>query len=342
MKNPSPATIYSSCFIALIVVFCAVACKKKSDPEPIPVKPTEVFKIEDILKGSDLHLKELVNKVRGSVGTRGPGSKTIWSRKNDYQLGLYISANHVYNLSGWNSRQAQFFDPNTTNIGIFETSQIPSSNGNVTLGGLLTADFPLLHFGISPTATNTTILPAEDFYMGLLDNQRTTQGPFPKYPAMVQISTPLEMYDPTGRTLTNKTWTPPQPGASVIAVGYPQDKANYPSGAVSTGKVLSNTEAARVLQELKINQDSEGDIPYNQTAEFLVQGQAIAGMSGGGVFNDEGQLLGIMVRASESLTVPYIIRVVRIDYIRNKMINLFNEMPLETQQKLLPFVRGEL
>ena len=55
----------------------------------------QVAPIEKILEGKDQDLINLLNKVRGSVGRRGTGSKTIWSRKNDYGIGLYISANHV-------------------------------------------------------------------------------------------------------------------------------------------------------------------------------------------------------------------------------------------------------
>jgi len=65
------------------------------------------IKIEAVLNGHDQNQIDWLNKVRGSVGKRGPGSKTIWSRKNDYGLGLYISANHVYNLSTWSSRRSE-------------------------------------------------------------------------------------------------------------------------------------------------------------------------------------------------------------------------------------------
>ena len=55
------------------------------------------------LKKTDPDFVNLINMVRGSVGTNGRGSKVIWSRKNDYKLGLFVSANHVYGINTWTS-----------------------------------------------------------------------------------------------------------------------------------------------------------------------------------------------------------------------------------------------
>src|SRR5690606_24284827 len=107
----------------VLVFFGGIGYSCKSDRPDLPKDNPDLLRMGDVLTGNDQELILLLNKVRGSVGRRGPGSKTIWSRKNDYGLGLYISANHVYNLSGWPSRHARFFDPASENMGIFETSQ---------------------------------------------------------------------------------------------------------------------------------------------------------------------------------------------------------------------------
>lgn len=316
------------------------SCKKK---HPIvPKNELKIPKIEEVLNGNDQALANLLSKVRGSVGKRGPASKTIWSRKNDHGLGLYISANHIYNLSGWSTHNAQFFDLFAENLGIFETSQLPPVHANIVLGNTLIADFPLMHFDISPTATNTTLLPAEDFYLGIIDNQRTEQGPLPKYPDFVKTATPLQMYDPANRTKAIQTWNSPIAGQKAIAVGYPQDKINYPNGAVAYGKILSDTEAIAVIQQLKTAGDAEGDIAYDASAEFFVEAQAIPGMSGGGVFNLEGQLLGIMVRASDKEKAKKIIRVVKTGYIKTKMVAFYNSLSETNKHKIRPFISGEL
>lgn len=329
-------------FYVLLIAFGLLFQACKNDNPIVPKDNLKVPRIEDVLNGQDQSLIALLNKIRGSVGRRGPGSKTIWTRKNDYGLGLYISANHVYGLSGWNTREAHFFDLATENPGIFETSQIPPMDGKIALGNMLIADFPLMHFDISSNATNTTLLPAEDFYLGIIDNQRTEQSQLGQHPDPVKTFAPLQLYDPDNRTKAIQTWNTPVSGEKVIAVGYPQDKKNYPNGAVAYGKILSDTEAQEAIQKLKTAGDAEGDIPYNPNAEFFMEAQAIAGMSGGGVFNAQAQLLGIMVRASDSENAPKIIRVVKVSYIKSMMVAYYNSLSETNKSKIRPFISGEL
>lgn len=324
--------------ISIFIIF--QSCSKDSIPQPVDT--SQLIKIEDVLNGDDQKLIHLLNTVRGSVGKRGPGSKTIWSRKNDFGLGLYISANHVCGLSSWPSRNAEYLDLTSDNPGIFETSQIPPGNGNSELGNILTADFPFLHFDISTSATNTTILPAEDFYLGIVDNQRVKQGMFPQYPGRVQTNTPVQMYDPNNRSKANQTWNVPVKGENALLVGYPQDIENYPNGAVAFGKILSDSEAESVLTKLKSAGDSEGNIAYDSVAEFFLEAHGIAGMSGGGVFNSEGQLLGIMVRGSVAENIPKIIRVVKVPHIKSKLIKFYASLSKEDKDKVRPYISGEI
>jgi hypothetical protein len=134
----------------------------------------------------------------------------------------------------------------------------------------LIADFPLVHFDISPSATNTTILITEDFYLGIIDNQRVTQGVFPQYPNLAQTDIPLQIYDPFNRSTADQTWNHPVEGENAIMVGYPQNVQSYPNGAVSIGKILSDAEAEAILSELKNSGDDEGSVPYQSNAEFFV------------------------------------------------------------------------
>lgn len=332
--------------IALVTTIIFYSSCSNGDDIPKTLLPPngakELLKIEQALASKDQDFVDLLNKVRGSVGKLGPGSKTIWSRKNDYGLGLYISANHVYGINGWNSRSPEFFDITEENKGIFEGSQIPPKNGAVELGKTLIADFPLMHFEISSLATNTTILPIEDFYFGVVDNQKVEQGAFPQYPSTVKTNVQLDMYDPSNRTLALQTWSNPEPGTKAMLIGYPQDSEAYPNGSVAMGNILTDAEAVSALKILKDAGDEEGDVPYNGNVEFLVQAKAIAGMSGGGVFNNSGKLLGVMVRASTSSNAKNIVRVVKMDYIRNKMIDFFNSLSSSNKEIIGPFISGEI
>lgn len=336
--------IKKTCLITLFAITFYSSCSKDDNiPKTIiPNGDKELLKIEQALASNDQDLIALLNKVRGSVGKIGPGSKTIWSRKNDYSLGLYISANHVYGISGWGTRNPEFFDITKENKGIFEGSQIPQKNGVIELGKTLIADFPLMHFEISSSVTNTTILPIEDFYLGVVDNQRVEQKAFPQYPSTVKINSQLDMYDPSNRTLAVNTWSNHEPGTKAILIGYPQDNKAYPNGAVTMGNILTDSEAISVLKILKDEGDEEGNVPYNENVEFIVQAKAVAGMSGGGVFNNSGELLGIMVRASTSSNSKNIVRVVKINYIRNKMIDFYNSLSVSNKEKIKPFISGEI
>lgn len=333
-----------SAFTFLTVLLLPGCSGRMDDPLPpgSPGDATSISRIEDILRGKDEDLIFLLNQVRGSVGKRGPGSKTVWSRKNDHQLGLYISASHVYGLSTWSSRNETFIDINAIHNGIFETSKLPLPSGEWDLGNRLIADFTLYHPAISPQATNITLLPAEDFYLGIIDNQRVIGQLFAQTPKVVQKSVPLAMFDPENRTIAPKTWNLPVPGEKALLVGYPQDLVKYPNGAALYAKILTDQEAKQKIVELKAAGDSEGDIPYDADAEFFIEGKALAGMSGGGAFNNQGQCLGIMVRASDKTGAPSIVRVVKTDYIRKKLVNFYQTLPHAEKDKLRPFVSGEL
>jgi hypothetical protein len=106
--------------------------------------------------------------------------------------------------------------------------------------------------------------------------------------------------------------------------------------------VLSDTEAEAAIDELHAVGDTEGNIPYNPSVEFFVEATAIAGMSGGGAFNSEGQLLGIIVRASDTENAVRIIRFIRITYIKSKVNDFYSGLSQTDKDKLSPFISGEL
>jgi len=332
-------------WIFLSPILMAIGCSKDNNtPTPNPaagIVETNLIKLEEALNNSNTDLVNLINKIRGSVGTNGPGSKVIWSKKNDYKVGLFVSANHVYGINTWPSLNEECIDIVTVNNGIFLGSKIPPTNGSTHLTNELIANFALYHPLIPSNATNTTIRPKDDFYLGIIDNQRIIDNGLGNYPTLVKTSTPLQMYDPNNRTQAAQTWSGADTNQIVIAFGYPQDKATYPNGGVSTGKVYSDLEAENAIQSLKLKGDIEGDIPYNPQVEFLANAEAIAGMSGGGVFNTDGQLLGIMVRATKLNGKP-LLRVVRITYIKQKMNTFYNALSMTNKNKMRPFISGEL
>ena len=331
--------------VCTIFVLILSACSKgdqtivKSPPPGII--NTDLIKLEDVLKIDSSEFIFLINKVRGSVGKKGSGSKVIWSKKNEYNLGLYVSANHVYGLDTWPNREESFIDISEINNGVFLGSQIPKRDGAIALGNELIADFGLYHPEIPLHATNQSIHPAFDFYIGILDNQRIEDNGFAVYHSKVQMEQALELYDPVKRTLDSQTWDTAESLDTILAIGYPQDKLNFPNGAISTGLVLSESEVLSTIAILKNLGDEEGNIPYNHNVEFMAKAKALPGMSGGGVFNSKGQLLGIMVRATNLDTQP-LIRVVRITYIKEKLTSFYHSLSPSNQHLIRPFINGEI
>jgi hypothetical protein len=325
--------------ITLLVI--SVRCSEDNSKPSSGMIQTNLMKIEEALNHSNTDFVNLVNSTRGRVGTNGSGSKVVWSKKNNFNLGLFVSANHVYGITSWPSLNEEFIDIASVNNGIYLGSQIPPTNGNTSLTNELIANFGLYHPEIPASATNTTILPKNDFYIGIIDNQRIIDNGFGQYPNFVQTAFPLQIFDPNQRLLSNQTWAVPNAGDTVIAIGYPQDKTTYPNGAIATGKVYSNAEAENIIQLLKLSADSEGDIPYNPQVEFLANIDAVAGMSGGGVFNADGKLIGVMVRATTLHGEP-VLRAIRMSYVVQKLHDFYDTLKISDKNKLHPFISGEL
>lgn len=343
-KSDRARKVKSFCYYLLLVPISAcllVGCSDNIE-EPNPITLYNLYRLDRISNGTNLEWKEAIHTSRGSVGRRGSGSKTIWSRKNDYGIGVYLSANHVYNISGWSTKNPEVFNVFNENLGIFEGSQLPPTTGSLDLGNKLSSDFPYIHFAISEQATNTTILPEEDFYLGLIDGQTVLKGPFPQYPEKIKIDLPLQIFDPLNRSISTKTWDIANSGNTVFGIGFPLDHASFPNGAVAIGKVLSDPEAIETVKKLQASEDSEGNIPYKPEVEFFMDAQGVPGMSGGGVFTKEGKLLGIMVRASDQEKAPKIIRVVRIEYIINKLISLVESLSDEQKAEVYKFLGREI
>ena len=323
-------------FFLVGLTLLGMTCKNESK---IYLRPdANVAKIEEVLKGNDQDLIDLLNKVRGSVGRRGAGSKTIWSRIKDSSIEVYVNANYVYGISSWNTFNPVFFDENAEKRGFFDISQIPADNGSLSIGNTLIAGFPIMHFNIASNVTNSTILPDQDIYIGIIDHQRILQKPVTNHPNIIQNDVPLQIYDPQNRINTPQNWNNPLPGQNAIVVGYPTDTDKFPNGAVALGKILTDKEAISTIIELKALGDSVGEIAYNSNAEFFIAAQAIEGMNGGGVFNMNGQLIGIIVKATVNEKSPKIIRVVKVSYIKSKIISFYKSLSIANRNKIKPFL----
>lgn len=80
----------------------------------------------------------------------------------------------------------------------------------------------------------------------------------------------------------------------LIAIGYPHHSLGSGDGllAYSVGQVLSDARAS-----------AASAVPYDAEVEVVIGGPAAIGMSGGGLFDHDGALLGVLVRATPQLQV---------------------------------------
>jgi hypothetical protein len=98
-------------------------------------------------------------------------------------------------------------------------------------------------------------------------------------------------------------------------MGYPREGDYAGMLAASIGRVLSNSEAEAAIEELAALGDEEGGIAYVPEAEMIIEGHSVVGMSGGGVFDRAGSLVGILERASYEYDGKQYLRVVRMTFV---------------------------
>jgi hypothetical protein len=169
------------------------------------------------------------------------------------------------------------------------------------------------------------ILPRNDFFLGVIDSQKVVMEPFPSEPAPLKHKSPV-IFDPSNLTTIAPTYADADPGDTVILMGYPQvgDLAGMLSASI--GRVLNDREAEKAIKELAMLGDEEGSIAYDSEVEKIVEGHAVIGMSGGGVYDQEGRQVGILVRASNEYGDKQYVRFVRMTYVVSRLKSAFESL----------------
>lgn len=117
-------------------------------------------------------------------------------------------------------------------------------------------------------------------------------------------------------TTTAPTWADAVGGDLLLLLGYPNETGAL---SASVGRILNHAEATRAVAILAALGDPEGSIPYDAEAEMIVEGEALVGMSGGPAVDEEGRLVGILVRATEVHDGVQYLRVVRMSYVVSRL-----------------------
>jgi hypothetical protein len=204
------------------------------------------------------------------------------------------------------------------------------------------AHFSLYNLFIPSGALGSaSILPRHDVSVYVVDSQvfeawGTGLGVTPD----PVVDAPLALHDPAGLTVAVPTWREAQPGTPVVLLGFPAFDSGSRALHASIGQVLADEEAAHVIATLRSAGDEEGVIPYDPEAEVLIEMPALPGMSGGGIYDEQGMQVAIAVRASSADIGVQYVRAARMSHLVRHMDSSFTSLQADTQSRVSPYLES--
>jgi hypothetical protein len=272
---------------------------------------------------------------RAILGTTG--SATVWSRRTETGTALIVGAVHTLG-EGW------FGGSNTP---VAESIVDPGSWTGVPRLFLVLPDgsgpdplaspwFRLYNPAIDAARNNnlmTDLLPREDFYVAVVDSQKLDVSGLPPPVEPIRLE-PVPLYDPYSTSTTDPTWAEAGGGDLVLLLGYPQATGQLSAGV---GRVLSDQDADQAVAQLATLGDPEGAIAYETAVEMIIEGEAVAGMSGGGAFDQEGRLVGVLVRATDVHDGTQYVRAVRMSWVVERFQAAYEALGPGDQEAIRPY-----
>ncbi len=310
-------------------------------PSPTCDDVTVLFSAEQVLAEPDGDCFAWVDAVHGRVVRQSVGSASIWSRRAEAGPGVLTGAVHTLGV-GW-------FGPEGTDIP--ERMSNPADTTGVPRLFLFLPDgsgpdelasplFDMYNPAIPADANHDAfrdLPPRNDFFVAVVDSQKLDVGLLAPTPEPL-VNETLPLYDPDGVTTAEPTHADPVVGELVLLMGFASTGDLAGELAASVGRVLSDGEAAGVIEMLAGAQDEEGDIPYEPEVEMIIEAQAGTGMSGGAAFNRDGQQVGILVRASEVHGGTQYVRAIRMAYVVARLATAFDNLSPEDQAVLRQYL----
>ena len=322
------------------------ACTAPSEPASLPDNcdsKTGLFSPFSVLEADDHPCRPWVESVYGRAARSSNASAAVWTTQTESGAGLLVSAVHTLGV-GWYTPAGQdvpevLQDPAAT-TGVPRIFLI-TSNG-AAVDDRATPMFDLYNPAI-PGEENANfffdILPRHDFFVAVVDDQKIDVSPLVGMPELLRNEPPA-LFDPAGLAMGTPTYAAAEPGELVMMIGFPGSGTLAGQLAASVGRVLDDDEAEQAIVDLAAAGDVEGDIAYDAEVEMLVEGEALGGMSGSGVFDTAGRLVGVLVRASDPLEGTRYIRAVRMTFIASELEGAFADLPPIDQEAVAPYVEA--
>jgi hypothetical protein len=333
--------------LCLLASLATASCGP-SDGQPSPSAcdlDRGLMPVDEVLDDAEDDCREWVEMLHGRAVRvdRGGGSGSIWSRRTEHGTALMTTAAHVLSPC-WAA-------PGSECLETFHDPKLVTPEAGIRLasiGGGTPMSFWSAHFALYNPSTPAGELqaaegrPRYDMAVYAVDSQvfeawGTGLGIEPE----PIIDALLPLHDPEQLTLATPTWASANPGAAVLLLGYPALEDYDPRARqlhASVGRVLGDDEAEQAIEALRMAGDEEGNIPYDREAEFLFEGHALPGMSGGGVFDEDGLQIGIAVRASFAEIGVQYVRAVRMSYLVELMDAGFSSLTAEDQAAVGPYL----
>ena len=341
---------------ALVIAIALFGCKQSDDkPKPAepPAPPAIAAKCENIdlvleskiLSDAEPHpCRARVDAAYGRLISTGLAfSGTLVSTKPARGAGLFITCQHCTGADGDGLHDPEKEEPSAFNgLAPAQRAGTAVRSGPETrlyfIHRLFSRMPPKSAFDAKGRLMN--ILPADDFVVGTISGDHVDViGHLGALPRAKVGDTRLPVHDPREVLASSQPWAEAKPGTQALVLGFPRDLPDMTfSGELvaSVGEILDDTRASAML--LRADAD-EAAIPYDPTVELVVAARASSGMSGGGVFDEDGRYLGVSVRGTlKPVDGKYLVRVVRAPYVMKQLAAALAAAPAPLRTKLQPFL----
>jgi hypothetical protein len=250
-------------------------------------KPSQLMAVEDVKKLRECAKTTLFERIFQQVIQIANGSAVLLKDPALKGVNLAVTARHVVYDLRKQSEEAKGtigFDLNQPQTPLFAEFKF----------------YRLLAPPLRPQDIMTRLAslgPKDDFAVGIISQEQL--------PALISS----DMTERIGKYIHLSAQSPARIEAdqTYFMIGFPKNSLSQPTPEfagkewLSVGKALTS-EASYGLLDAKGEMTSsqkgafESAIPFNPDVEFLVKAPIFVGFSGGGVFSEKGELVGIAVR----------------------------------------------